>query len=141
MGATILLHRFKFICRLITFGDKETRSDRWKTDKFPCMRELFEDMNERNARMRHLSPLLAIDETFYPYRGHIGLEQYNPNKPVKYGLVYRSLCDSSIPYTYHSLPYGGKQEKVEGLAAKGTDEYSKYLINELSVYCKGSMNQ
>ena len=29
------------------------------------MRELFEDMNERNARMRHPFPLLAIDETLY----------------------------------------------------------------------------
>ena len=35
-------------------------------------------MNERNERMRHPSPLLAIDETLYPYRGHIGFEQDNP---------------------------------------------------------------
>ena len=108
IGATISLHRFKFICRLITYNDKETQSDRWKTDKFACMRELLEDMNERNARMRHPSPLLAIDETLYPCRGHIGCQQYNPNKPAKYGLLYQSLCDSSIPYTYYSLPYAGK---------------------------------
>ena len=81
------LHRFKFICCLITFDDKETRNDRWKTDKFACMRELFEDMNERNARMRHPSPLLAINETLHPYRGHIRFKQYNPNKPAKYGLL------------------------------------------------------
>ena len=49
IGATMSLHRFKFICRLITSDDKETRNDRWKTNKFACMRELFEDMNERNA--------------------------------------------------------------------------------------------
>ena len=83
------------------------------------MIELFEDINERNVRMRHPSPLLAIDETLYPYCGHIGFKQYNPNKPTKYGLLYRSLCDSLIPYTYYSLPpYAGKQEKVEGPAAK-----------------------
>ena len=88
IGATMLLHRVKFICYLITFYDEEarTRKDPWKTDKFTCMRELFEDMNERNARMRHPSPLLAIDETLYPYHGHIGVKQYNPNKPSKYGL-------------------------------------------------------
>ena len=91
------LHRFKFICHLTTFDDKEARNDRWKTDKFACMRELFEDMNERNARMKYLSPLLAIDETLYPYRGHIGFKQYNPNKPAKYALLYRN--HSSIPYT------------------------------------------
>ena len=106
------LHRFKFICHLITFDDKEMRNGRWKTGKFTCMRELFEDMNERNARMRHTSPFLATDETFYPYRGHIRFKQYNPNKPAKYVLLYRSLCNSSIPYTYYSLPYAGKPEKV-----------------------------
>ena len=88
IGATMLLHRFKFICCLIIFDHKETRNDRWKTDKFACMRKLFEDMNERNARMRHPSPLLAIDETLFPYHSHIGFKQYNPNKPAKYGLLY-----------------------------------------------------
>ena len=96
-------------------------------------------MNERNARMRHPSPLLAIDETLYLYRGHIGFKQYNPNKQAKHGLLSRSLCDSPIPYTYYSLPYADKPEKVEGPAAKyyitGTGEYSKYLINKLYVYC------
>ena len=95
-------------------------------------------MNERNAGITHPSLLLAIDEKLYPYRGDIGFKQYNPNKPAKYGLLYRSLCDSSIPYTYYSLPYTGKPEKVESPGAKyyiiGTDEYSKYLIIELSVY-------
>ena len=96
-------------------------------------------MNERNARMRHPSPLLAIDETLYPYHGHLGFKQYNPNKLAKYGLLHPSLCDSSIPYTYYSLPYAGKPENAEGPAPKyyitGTGKYSKYLINELSVYC------
>ena len=112
IGATMSLHRFKFICRLITFDDKEKRNDRWKTDKFASMRELFEDMNERNARMRHPAPSLAIVETFYQYCGHIGFKQYSPNKPAKYGLLYRSLCDSSIPYTYYSLPYTRKPRKL-----------------------------
>ena len=139
IAATMLLHRFKFICHLITFDDKETRNNRWKTDQFACMREPFEDINEKNTRMRHSSPLLEVDETLYSYRGHIGFRQYNPNKSAKYGLLYQSLCYSSIPYTYYSLPYAGKPEKVEGPAVKyyitGTDEYSKYLINELYVYC------
>ena len=51
----------------------------------------------------------------------------------------RSLCDSSIPCSYYSLSYACKPEKVEGPAAKyyitGTDEYSKYLINKLSLHC------
>ena len=91
IGTTMSLQRFIFFCHMITSGDKETRNDRWKTDKSACMRELFENMNERNAIMRHSPPLLAIDETLHPYRGHTGFKQYNPNKPAKYGLLYRSL--------------------------------------------------
>ena len=63
----------------------------------------------------------------------------NANKPAKYGLLHQILCDSSIPYNYYSLPYAGKPEKLEGPVTRyfitGTDEYSKYLINELHVYC------
>ena len=90
-------------------------------------------MNVRNGRMRTPSPYLAIDETLFPWRGRIGFKQYNPNKPAKYGLFYRSLCDSTIIYTYSSLPYAGKPEIVEGDAAKyyvtGTDEYTKCLVS------------
>ena len=41
IGATMSLHRFKSICCLITFDDKETRNNRWKTDNFACMTEIF----------------------------------------------------------------------------------------------------
>ena len=133
-----LLHRFKFICHLIAFGNEEIRNDRWKTWKVVRIGELFEDMNERNSGMRYPSPLLDIDETLYPYHGHIIFKQYNPNKPAKYGLLYRRLCNSSIPYICYTLPYAGKSGKVEGPATKyyftRTGEYSRYLINKLSVY-------
>ena len=102
------------------------------------MGEIFVAMNSRNASKRCLSALLAVDETLYPYRGHIGFKQCNPQKLAKYGLLYRSLCDSTVTYTYFSLAYAGKQEVVGGNGAKfyitGTDEYTKYLVNELSRY-------
>ena len=136
-GATRSVNRFKFICRFCTFDDKTIRQDRWKNDKFACMREIFEAMNSRNASMRCPSALLAVDETLYPYRGHIGFKQYNPQKPAKYGLLYRSLCDSTVTYTYFSLAYAGKPEVVGGNGAKfyitGTDEYTKHLVNGFPV--------
>ena len=132
-------NRFKFICRFVTFDNKPTRADGWKGDKFACIREYFVAMNIKNAKIRYPSALLAIDETLCPYRGCIGFKQYNPIKPVKYGLLHRSLCDATIPYTYFSLPYARKPEILEGDAAKqyitGTDEYSKSLVNGLSVHC------
>ena len=32
------------------------------------------------------------------------------SKPAKYELLYCSLCDGSVPYTYYSLPYAGKPD-------------------------------
>ena len=53
-------------------------------------------------------------------------------------VLYCPCCDTLIPFTYYSLPYAGKLEKVEGPVANhyitGTNEYSKYLINKLSAY-------
>ena len=37
ISATMLLHRLKFICRVITFDKRETQNGCWKTDKFACM--------------------------------------------------------------------------------------------------------
>ena len=133
-SATMSVNRFQFIGRFITFDDKPTRNQRWKYDKYACMRELFEDFNVQCARLRYPTSFLAIDETLYPYRGRIGFKQYNPSKPAKYGLLYRSLCDASKPYTYFSLPYAGKPDDITGEAKKyyvsGTDEYTKYLVTE-----------
>ena len=103
------------------------------------MREFFEAVNVNNARARYPSFYLAIDETLYPYRGHIGFKQYNPNKTSKYGLLYCSLCDAPLPYTYYSLPYAGKPENLnENLYKKyyvsGIDEYTKYLVEGVSQY-------
>ena len=84
-SATMSNSRFKSISRFITFDDKSSRADRWKTDKFACMRNLFEMMNIRNTKCRYPSPMLSIDETLYPYREAIGFKQYNPSKPAKYG--------------------------------------------------------
>ena len=54
-------------------------------DKFACLQELFELMNEWNEKCRFSSALLAVDEALYSYRGVNGFKQYNPKKPAKYG--------------------------------------------------------
>ena len=51
--ATMSHSHFKFISRVITFDDKASRKERWKTNKFACMRELFELMNVDNAKYRY----------------------------------------------------------------------------------------
>lgn len=137
-SATMTLKRFQFICRFLQFDDKTTREERWKHDRYACIRCFFEEVNKNNAKGRNPSPYLAIDETLYPYRGHISFKQYNPSKPAKYGLLYRSLCDSVVPYTYFTLPYAGKPNEIDDEAAQyyvtGTDEYTKYLVRGFCKY-------
>ena len=93
-------------------------------------------MNEQNSKRRYPSPLLAVDKTLYPYRGSIGFKQYNLSKPAKYGLLYRSLCDSSVSYIYYTFPHAGNPEENTGEPGKyhvtGTDEYTKYLVTEFN---------
>ena len=134
--STMSINRFKFLVRMFSFDDNSTRKERWTTDKYAAFRDFFELMNKNNATSRIPSPYTSIDETLYPYRGHIGLKQYNPSKPAKYGLLYRSLCDASIPYTYWTLPYAGKPDVLgSDYYVTGTDEYTKYLVTQFTKHC------
>ena len=141
------LNRFSFITRFLQFDDSSTREERKRYDKFACFRGFFGKFNGNSAEARYPRPYLAIDETLY--RRHINFKEYNPSKPVKYGMLYRSLCDSSVQYTYFTLPYAGKPEDLNNKASKFyitvTDEYSKYLVENFKRFnsikgCNISMN-
>ena len=128
-SATMHRKRFTFLARIIQFDDSETRRERWKVDKFAPFREFFEEVNRRFLTLRKPSAHLAIDEALYPYCGRIGFKQYNPSKPAKHGLVFRSICDSTVQCTYLSLPYAGKPEGVpDTYYVTGPDNYTKYLV-------------
>ena len=83
--------------------------------------------------MRNPLEYLAINETLYPYRGKIVIRQYNPSKPAKYAILYRSISDSRVSYTYYTLPYAGKPEEItdDSEYVMGTDNYTKYLVEGL----------
>ena len=83
--------------------------------------------------MRSSSEYLATDETLYPYRGEIVIHQYNPNQPSKYGILYRSISDSCVSYTYYILPYVGKPEELtdDSEHMTGRNNYTKYLVEGL----------
>eukprot|EP00112_Aurelia_sp_Birch-Aquarium-sp1_P026793 Seg973.6 transcript_id=Seg973.6/GoldUCD/mRNA.D3Y31 product="PiggyBac transposable element-derived protein 4" protein_id=Seg973.6/GoldUCD/D3Y31 len=97
-SATMSKNRFKFLMSVLSFDEHSTRVQRWQHEQF----------NENCAKVRIPSEFVAIDETLYSYRGNIGFRQYNPSKPAKYGLLYRSVSDSVCRYTYFSLQYAGK---------------------------------
>ena len=132
ISATMNVKRFQFLCRFLAFDDFATRRERWQSDRFAAFREFLEDFNERCARMRNPSEYLCIDETLYAYRGNVKFRQYNPSKPARYGLLYRSISDSRVPYTYFTLAYAGKPEsQPDQFYVTGTDNYTKYLVDSL----------
>ena len=97
--ASILLkNRFKFINAMLCFDDRDTREERWKTDRFAAFREIFEMVNKACARNMTPDDFLAIDETLYPTRGGISFKVYNKDKPAKYGLNFRSLGSARRGY-------------------------------------------
>ena len=48
-SATMSEKRLEFISRFVAFDDKTSRAERWTSNKFACLRELFWQMNENNA--------------------------------------------------------------------------------------------
>ena len=78
---------------------------------------------------------MTIDETLFPYRGHISIKNYNPNKPAHYGLLFISISDAEVPNTYYSLPYVGKPKIPNEYYVPGTNEKSLYLVTKLRLYC------
>ena len=140
-GATMSKDRFVFLTAHISFDDEETRNDRWKHDRFAAIRHLFESFNDNCSKHLVPSEYLTIDETLYPMRTQISFKQYNPDKPAKYGMLFKSLNDARYPFTYKSLVYAGKPEIIDDAPyfITGTENYVKSLVvrTEADVSLKG----
>ena len=69
----------------------------------------------------------------YPARTQVSFKQYNPDKPAKYGVLFKSLNSARYPYTYQTHVYSGKLEEVtnESFYVQGTINYIKYLVEQL----------
>ena len=90
----------------------------------------------KNVNFHHLCLLLMKLSTYAEKL----LDSNNiiPKKTVKYGLLYRSICDSSISYNYFMLLYIRKPQVTTGDTAKyyvmDSDEYTKYLGTKISKF-------
>ena len=62
-------------------------------------------------------------------RHHIAFRQHNPKKLHRYVLLWKSLIDARLPYTYKSVPYDAKPHEGDGPHyIKTTIDYVKYLF-------------
>ena len=69
-------------------------------DHFTSLRKIFLKVSmsiAQNFVFRHNILLLTRHCMLI---GMLKLKQYNPSKPVKYGLLYQSNADSVVPYTF-----------------------------------------
>ncbi|CAB4002415.1 Hypothetical predicted protein [Paramuricea clavata] len=107
-SATMSRNRFTFIRANLCFDDSSTRDDRWKQNRFAAIREIFESFNFECMSCLVPNDYLSLDETLYPMRNQISFKQYNPNKPAKYGLLFKAINAARYPYTLIASPYCGK---------------------------------
>ena len=132
-SACLSRHRFAFLRHHITFDDPDTREERWQHDRFAAMRQFFEAANDNFSSRLQPDAYLTIDETLYVTRTNIAFRQYNPNKPAKYGLLFKSVNAALIPYTFASAVYAGKPvNEPNEYYIKGTSNVVKSLVNRLS---------
>ena len=117
-SATMLKNRFRFLFSKISFDDFETRAERLKKDRFAATQNIFEKFNNNYGKSNIPNDLFSIYETFYPMRNKVAFKQFNPNKPSKYGLLFRSINASRYPYSFVSAPYCGKP------VGEPTEEYT-----------------
>jgi hypothetical protein len=125
-------NRFTFIRANLCFDDSSTRDNRWKQDRFAAIREIFESFNFECMSCFVPNDYLSLDETLHPMRNQISFKQYNPNKPVKYGLLFKAINAARYPYTFIASPYCGKSTEDGGkYYVQGTEAIVKQMIERL----------
>ena len=64
-------------------------------------------------------------------RHQIAFHQYNPDKPAKYGLLFKSLNPAGLPFLHRTVVYAGKpQGDPNEFYNEGTSSYVKALVND-----------
>ena len=98
-GATMSQNRFEFLLSHLRLDNKASRDT--NRDKFAAARQLLTLFNIQCAKTMQTGAYMAFDETLYPNRGsNYGFRTFMGSKPWKYGILYRSLNDSEVAYTY-----------------------------------------
>jgi len=98
---------YEFIVRFLHFEDKNVE------DKISKIRNLVAYFNTLWTKYSPLCKTYTIDETMIPYRGRLGIKQYMPNKPCKYGIKIYVFASSELAYVQKWHIYSGKYDKKD----------------------------
>ena len=130
-SATMSRNRFKFLIAHISFDDHTTRPTRWQHNKFAAFREIFE-YNEDCGKFLIPDDYLPLDKTLYPTRTQISFKQFNPSKPAKYGMLYKSINACRYPFTFSTAVYPTESKaELTSHYTPGTSQTVKYLVQNL----------
>ena len=129
-------NRFKFLLARLSFDDKLQRDRRWPTDRFAAMRDIFEAFNENCGKYMSLGEHSALDECMYSTRISCNFVQYNPRKPAKYGILFRSINAIKFRYTHSIIVCAGKPENTKDARFYTPTllESVKKLVNHVKKY-------
>ena len=131
-GATMSKNRLEFLYSCVSFDDFETRSQQWPNDRFAAIRDLFEIFCRNCSSQIIPDKYLCLDETLYPMRNRLSFKQYNPSKPAKYDLLFKSINAVNYSFTFTATPYCGKPiGEPTTYYVSGNEEVVKYLISKL----------
>ena len=134
-SATMSWNRFKFLIAHISFDDHTSHPTRWQHDRFAAFHKIFEEFNENCGKCLVPDDNLSLDETLYPTRTQISFKQFNPSKPAKYGMLYKSIKTCRYPFTFSTAVYSSKpKEEPTSYHTPGTSQTVKYLIQNLECH-------
>jgi len=114
---------FEFIVRFLHF-----ESINIVHDKISKIRYLVNYFNSLWTKYSPFAKTYTIDETMVPYRGKLGIKQYIPNKPIKYGIKIYAIADSDTAYVRKWHIYSGKYDR------KDTDNIVLELLEGVASY-------
>ena len=117
-------NRFGFLIAYISFDNHTTRPTRWQHDRFAAFREIFEEFNKNlfliiigkcekiieKISGKFLVPdnYLSLDQTLYQTRAQISFKQFNPSKPAKYRMLFKSINSCRYSFTFSTAVCSGK---------------------------------
>ncbi len=73
---------------------------------------------------------ICIDESMIDFRGKVEFRQYEPSKPVKYGIKGWSLCESISGYMMDFQIYEGKKESVNETKGNVGENVVRKLVKD-----------
>ena len=105
------------------------------TSRFAAFRKIFEEFNKNCGKFLVPNGYLSLDDTLYPTRTQISFKQFNPSKPAKYGMLYKSINAFRYLFTFSTAVYSDKPKaEPTSYYTLGTSQTVKYLIQNLECH-------